>query len=58
MMNYAVVDEKNIVVNVIAWDGVTSYNPGTGLTLVRSDTAAIGHIYLDGAFIKPAQGGE
>lgn len=43
--NYAVVDEDNNVVNVIAWDGVTEYNPGKGLTLVQSDTAGKGHTY-------------
>lgn len=34
-MRYAVVDSEDVVVNVILWDGVTEYDPGEGLALVR-----------------------
>lgn len=33
-MKYAVLSETNVVVNLIMWDGVSLYNPGTGLRLV------------------------
>lgn len=52
-MNYAVIDAGNIVVNLIRWDGVAPYAPGAGLTLVQSDAAAIGDVYIDGTFTKP-----
>jgi hypothetical protein len=32
---YAVIDENNIAKNFILWDGVTFYNPGDGLRLVK-----------------------
>jgi hypothetical protein len=32
-MNYAVIN-NGIVVNVVMWDGVSQFNPGTGSTLV------------------------
>jgi hypothetical protein len=45
-MRYVVLDSTNHVVNVIVWDGVTEYNPGDGFTLIRSDTAEIGEVYI------------
>jgi len=32
---YAVIDENNIAKNFILWDGITNYNPGDGLRLVK-----------------------
>ena len=55
-MNYAVIDSSGNVVNVIVWDGITPYNPGAGLTLVQSDTAARGDTYLEGVFSAPSGG--
>ena len=57
-MNYAVVDQSGNVVNVISWDGISPYNPGAGLTLVRSDTAARGHVYQNGQFTNPNESRE
>lgn len=53
-MNYAVVDLSGLVVNVILWDGVASYVPEEGQSLVCSDVAKIGDIYADGVFTPPA----
>jgi len=54
-MNYAVVNADNVVVNVIVWDGTTGYNPGDGLTLVQSDVAGRGDLYLDGGFVNQSE---
>lgn len=56
IQNYAVVDTNGNVVNVVSWDGVTAYNPGAGLALVQSNTAAIGYTYANGVFTNPNQG--
>lgn len=56
IQNYAVIDVNGNVVNVIAWDGISTYNPGAGLTLVQSDVAGIGWIYASGVFTNPKQG--
>jgi hypothetical protein len=37
MARFAVIDKDNKVVNVIEWDEVSSYNPGEGLCLVKSE---------------------
>lgn len=31
MENYAIINEENICVNIAVWDGVKTWNPGTGL---------------------------
>lgn len=49
-MRYAIIDQNNIVINSVLWDEISEYKPGEGLTLVRSDTAGIGDIYLNGVF--------
>lgn len=33
-MRYAVIDQNNVAVNFILWDGVSPYDPGEGLSLV------------------------
>ncbi len=40
-MNYAVIT-SNQITNVIVWDGVTSYDPGEGNTLVLLSTLPAG----------------
>lgn len=56
-MNYVLVDENNIVVNAIIWDGASSYAPPQGLTLVQTATAGIGMVYdpVSGAFSLPLE---
>lgn len=51
-MRYAIVDENNIVINVIKWDGVSEYNPGEGKTVVKAEYVNIGDQYNsnDGSF--------
>jgi len=34
-MRYALVDADGLVVNAIAWDGVTEFDPGEGITVVK-----------------------
>lgn len=55
-MRYAMINSENFVVNVIAWDSVTSYTPPEGNILVKSDTANIGDIYdpSNGIFTPPS----
>jgi len=46
MANYAMI-EKGSVVNIIVWDGVTPYNPGSQFTLVAvPDEAFVDMGYL------------
>lgn len=40
---YAVV-ENGIVINVVLWDGTTTWQPPEGATLVRSDTLGTGDV--------------
>ncbi len=45
MDRYAVVNADNLVVNVILWDGKSSWQPPKGCSVVRSDYCDIGHTY-------------
>lgn len=57
MKNYALV-ENGVVVNVIVWDGQSSWQPPDGQTavLVPDDAyAGIGSTYSNGAFGEPPQ---
>lgn len=65
--NYAVIDtvhSSSVVVNVIAWDGISDYDVhdghgvSDGLILVQSDIAGIGWTYLNGQFNNPNIGQE
>lgn len=53
MKNYALV-KNGIVENVVAWDGVSEYDPGPEYTLVETAEAAIGWTYDGNAFVPPA----
>lgn len=50
---YAVV-QGGIVVNTVVYDPETSWSPPEGATLVRSDTAGVGHTYDGATFTAPA----
>lgn len=58
-MRYAIVDSLlQIVVNICLWDGVTPYNPGPGLYLVKIEDGQqcdIGWSYDGTNFIPPAE---
>ena len=63
LTDYAVVDDAtSLVVNVVVWDGVQTYDPGEGVTLVplpfeedeggvRRYAGGIGWTYRDGVFV-------
>lgn len=55
-MSYAVIDiQTNIVVNVVVWDGHSSWSPPEGCIAIQSDLAGIGWTYnpKDGSFTPP-----
>lgn len=57
-MNYAIIDENNLVVNVALWDGETPWDPGPGLyieAIPEGSSAWIGWSYEDGNFIPPVE---
>lgn len=43
-MRYVVVDQGNLVINVILWDGVADYPWPEGCRLLRSDSWQIGDV--------------
>lgn len=43
--NYAIIDEKGLVVNVAVWDGVAKWNPGDQYKLVLAEQAGPGWTY-------------
>lgn len=53
MARYAVLNQDNVVVNVIEWDGVTPYDPGEGLTLQFVPTVDIGRVWDGTDFVTP-----
>jgi hypothetical protein len=42
-----------VVVQVIAWDGVSAYEPPSGAALVQSDEANVGWLLADGVLVQP-----
>jgi hypothetical protein len=54
MKNYALIDTvTTLVVNVIAWDGISLWRPPTGHTAVATAEAGIGWTYANGTFTPP-----
>jgi hypothetical protein len=54
-MNYAIIDNTGLVVNVILWDGESEWQPPEGYQAVElTDGAGIGWTYADGVFTPPA----
>jgi hypothetical protein len=52
-MNYAMVQD-GVIVNVIDWDGVTSYTPPEGCELHQWDSQmSVGWAWVDGAPVEP-----
>lgn len=55
MQTYALVDGGGNVVNLVNWDGQSTWQSPTGLTAVpATSVAAIGGTYANGAFSPPA----
>jgi len=54
MARYAVVNAENKVVNVIEWDGVSTYTPKPGCSLVASEVCDKGDDFdpADETFLK------
>jgi hypothetical protein len=44
---YAVIDQNNRVVNVIAWDGITQWEPPAGHSVQETHEAGIGDIWME-----------
>lgn len=55
MDRYAVINEKNEVVNVIVWDGVSKWNPPEGHRVERNEDVGRGDIWLESIqdFVRP-----
>jgi hypothetical protein len=52
MARYALVRDGKVV-NIAEWTGNVAWDPGEGISRVRSDTAQTGDAYAGGAFGKP-----
>jgi len=46
MDRYAVLNDKNEVVNVIAWDGIANWSPPVGHEVLKNEDCAIGDIWI------------
>lgn len=53
-MRYAMIN-AGTVINVIVWDGETPFDPGDGVTLIRSDSAQIDDQWDGEKFTTPTQ---
>ncbi len=52
---YAVIDQKNVVTNVIMWDGVTQWQPPAGYVVKETQEAAMGDIWMENLqdYVRP-----
>ncbi len=55
-MNWCLVNEDGLVINVIIYDGISPYTPPQGTSLIQSDIAGIGWTYTNGQFNNPNLG--
>lgn len=56
-MNYALLNSRKVITNVIVLDDIAAYTPPKGFTLLpvpESSGAGIGWTYIDGQFVAPA----
>ena len=54
MDTYAIVDNATSkVVNIIIWDGVTSYTPPQGTSAIKANGACIGWEWDGQSFVNP-----
>jgi len=54
MSTYCVIDlQTNLVINTIAWDGISDWTPPDGCIAVESSVAGKGWSYIDGEFHPP-----
>ena len=52
-MNYAIVDQTGLVVNVALWDGKTPWQPPEGHLAIPLIEGGIGWRFADGKFMPP-----
>ena len=53
MDNYAIVNSEGKVINMIIWDGVSTYSPPSGCQIIKTDNAAIGWDWDGQSFVNP-----
>lgn len=56
-MDYAIVDETGLVVNVTVWDGISPWEPPAGHAAVPLTEGGIGWTFVDGTFLPPQETG-
>lgn len=57
-MNYAIIDNAGLVINVVVFNGIDAWTPPEGTTSVEipsGTNASIGWSYVDGAFVPPVE---
>jgi len=55
-MTYALINQDNLVVNVISWDGKSDWQPPEEFMAVPlQGEAGIGWSYIDGQFVPPPE---
>lgn len=52
-MDYAIVDQTGLVVNVTVWDGETPWQPPEGHFAIPLLEGGIGWTFADGKFVPP-----
>jgi hypothetical protein len=52
-MDYAVIDNTGLVVNVVQWDGSTPWEPPAGHIALPLLDGGIGWTFADGQFVPP-----
>lgn len=56
MKKFAVVND-GVVINIVVWDGVTSWVPSQGVAIeIINCECGIGYAYIDGEFVEVANG--
>ncbi len=56
VIQYALIDQTGLIVNICLWDGKTKWAPPAGQTPIPdpNDEAIIGGTYHDGQFFPPS----
>jgi len=53
-MTYAIISQSQVV-NIVEWDGTTSWQPPEGCQAVPLTEGGIGWTYIDGQFVPPPE---
>ena len=54
-MNYAIVNNQSLVINIIEWDGIAPWQPPAGCIAIATDQAGVGWGYVNGQFTPPPE---